>query len=275
MNWGEMRFRPVRRALLVIVAGPLVGGGIPLGVLYSGSAGAESAGYSFTVAGGPGAGIATSVAIFPFSVAVGPDGRELIVDLSHGVVRELDPKTDQFRVVAGDGIQGISGDGGPAIRAELDAPTGVANGAGGDLAVAEVNGPGDFSAPNVRFVAGKTGTFFGQAMTAGDIYTVAGTACRATRAMEARRSRLNLNEYPSLAFDAFGNLVIADGGNYRGPGGGEYHRLLLWTGHDSGVHLHRCRQRRKRICGRGRARDLGGIGWFCRSGSRCERRSGD
>ena len=70
--------------------------------------------------------------------------------------------------VAGNGTPGFSGDGGPATKAELNSPRGVAADAAGNLVIA------DTSNHRIRVVAASTGTFYGQAMTAGDIYTVAG-----------------------------------------------------------------------------------------------------
>jgi secreted PhoX family phosphatase len=65
--------------------------------------------------------------------------------------------------VAGDGTRGFAGDGGPATGAELNLPDGIAIDAAGNLVVA------DGQNNRVRVVAEQTGTFYGQAMTAGDI----------------------------------------------------------------------------------------------------------
>jgi hypothetical protein len=70
--------------------------------------------------------------------------------------------------VAGNGQMGFSGDGGPATSAEFNGPLGVAADTAGNLAIADLRNN------RVRLVAARTGTFYGQAMTAGDIYTVAG-----------------------------------------------------------------------------------------------------
>ena len=90
-----------------------------------------------------------------------------VTDSAHSVVREID-STGSETVVAGYGGQGYSGDGGPATSAELDDPLGVAVDASGNLLVA------DEGNNRVRLVAATSGTFYGVAMTAGDIYTVAG-----------------------------------------------------------------------------------------------------
>src|SRR5258706_16002973 len=70
--------------------------------------------------------------------------------------------------VAGNGTFGFSGDGGPATRAELSFPEGVAVDGAGNLVIA------DTSNQRIRIVAGQSGTFYGRALTAGDIYTLAG-----------------------------------------------------------------------------------------------------
>ena len=71
-------------------------------------------------------------------------------------------------IVAGNGTPGLSGDGGPATSAQLSNPGQVAADGSGNLVVADVGNN------RIRVVAGTTGTFYGQSMTAGDIYTVAG-----------------------------------------------------------------------------------------------------
>src|SRR5262249_60439322 len=77
--------------------------------------------------------------------------------------------------VAGNGQEGFSGDGGPATSAELDNPGSVAIDGHGNLLVA------DSFNNRVRVVAAATGRFYGQAMTKGGIYTVAGNGGGAGR----------------------------------------------------------------------------------------------
>src|SRR5260370_31052762 len=70
--------------------------------------------------------------------------------------------------IAGNGTPGFSGDGGPATQAELHQPRDLTVDGHGNVIIAD-NGNS-----RVRVVAAISGTFYGQKMTAGDIYTIAG-----------------------------------------------------------------------------------------------------
>src|SRR5579859_135725 len=70
--------------------------------------------------------------------------------------------------VAGTATRGFSGDGGPATAANLYVPGGAAIDPDGNLVIA------DTFNNRIRVIAASSGTFYGQAMTAGDIFTVAG-----------------------------------------------------------------------------------------------------
>ncbi len=100
--------------------------------------------------------------------------------------------------VAGNGRIDNSGDGGPATRAELLNPSGVAANRSGTLVAVADDGVYQHA---VQVIAGKAGRHFGRAMRAGSIYTVAGGAA--------------LHQPNGLAFDRSGNLVIADVGSHR------------------------------------------------------------
>src|SRR5665213_1807688 len=73
--------------------------------------------------------------------------------------------------VAGTGVPGGAGGGGPSSRAELAAPSGIAVDRAGDVAVA------DSGNCRVELIAGHSGRHFGIAMKARDMYAVAGTGC--------------------------------------------------------------------------------------------------
>jgi hypothetical protein len=94
----------------------------------------------------------------PYSVAVTPDGGFLIADTGNRRVRRVSPD-GIITTVAGTGVPGSTGDGGPATAAQLDAPTGLATTPDGGFLIA------DFFGDRVRAVS-----------PSGVITTVAGTA---------------------------------------------------------------------------------------------------
>lgn len=67
----------------------------------------------------------------------------------------------------------------------------------------------------VRVVAASAGTFYGQAMAAGHIYTIAGNGGRGFSGDGGPAAMAELNEPWGLAFDSAGNLLVADSGNGR------------------------------------------------------------
>jgi len=111
--------------------------------------------------------------------------------------------------VAGTGTAGCSGDGGPATHAELAAPGGVAVDGNGNLVIADQDNQ------RIRVVAAKTGTFYGQAMQAGDIYTVAGNGANGFSGDGGPATSARLYSPSDVAVDGGGNLLIADSVNNR------------------------------------------------------------
>jgi trimeric autotransporter adhesin len=163
--------------------------------------------------GGP----ATSAGVDPWAVAADPAGNLVIADYANNRVRVVAASTGTFYgqamtagdiyTVAGDGKYGYSGNGGPATSAELGNPRGVAFDGAGNLVI------DDTGNDRVRVVAASTGTFYGKAMTAGDIYTVAGGGTKKGDGVPATSAELSFPQ--GVAFDGAGNLVIADSGNDR------------------------------------------------------------
>ena len=139
---------------------------------------------------------------------------------------------------------GFSGDGGPATSAELSLPEGVAVDAAGNLLIA------DSDNNRVRVVAASTGTFYGQPMTAGDIYTVAGNGTSGFSGDGGPATSAGLSPQ-GVAVDAAGNLLIADTGNSRVRVVAAQDRHLLRAGDDRRGHLHRGRQRHQGFSGDG------------------------
>jgi hypothetical protein len=110
--------------------------------------------------------------------------------------------------VAGDGTLGFSGDGGPATVAELDLPSGVTVDTSGNVLIADTYNN------RIRVVAASTGTFYGQAMTAGDIYTIAGNGTYGFSGDGGPATTAELGTPEAVAADA-GNVLIADSLNNR------------------------------------------------------------
>jgi len=116
---------------------------------------------------------------------------------------------------------GPDGDGGPATRATLSDAADVAFDQAGNLLIADSGQPMACTGCNpalgslVRVVAASTGTFYGQKMTAGDIYTVAGDQSRGTAGNGVLATRAWLGpSIESVRPDRAGNLVLADGGEW-------------------------------------------------------------
>jgi hypothetical protein len=106
---------------------------------------------------------------------------------------------------------GTSGDGGPAPAAGLGAPDGVATDARGDIFIADTGNN------RIQEIAASRHSQWGISMTAGDVYTVAGSATgQAGIAGDAGPAASALLRSPSsVSLDAAGNLYIADTGNSR------------------------------------------------------------
>src|SRR5262249_337861 len=146
--------------------------------------------------------------------AVATNHNLLVADTYHDRMRVVAAKAGTFYgvpmkagdiyTVAGDGRAGFSGDGGPAGKALGDHPTAGAVGGGGDLGVAHTHND------RVRVVAAKAGTFYGVAMKAGDIYTVAGDGRAGFSGDGGPAARAELNVPSDVAVDGAGNLVLAD-----------------------------------------------------------------
>src|SRR5262249_38848306 len=149
---------------------------------------AMTAGHIYTIAGGGTKGLgnggpAVGAELFPRGMAVDSAGNLLIADSGDNMVRVVAASTGTFYgqpmtagdiyTIAGTGTGLFSGAGGPAPAAPLGSPPGVAlDGSGNVLIAAEGNS-------RVRAIPVSTGTFYGKAMTAGDIYTIAGNGRRA------------------------------------------------------------------------------------------------
>jgi len=163
----------------------------PRGILTR-IAGNSRPGYSGD--GGP----ATSAQLnFPWALALDSTGNLFIADRSNNRIRKVSPG-GIITTVAGIGAQGFSGDSGPAVSAQLNAPTGVAVDGAGSLFIA------DGLNHRIRKVSGS-----------GIITTVAGTGMAAFSGDDGQATSAGLNRPNDVAVDGAGNLLIADTVNNR------------------------------------------------------------
>ncbi len=88
-------------------------------------------------------------------------------------------------------------------------PLGVAVDASGNVLIA------DSENDRVRVVAATSGTFYGQSMTQGDIYTIAGTGTQGYSGDGGAATSAELYYPEGVAVDASANILISDGGNQR------------------------------------------------------------
>ena len=93
-------------------------------------------GTSFGYSGNGGA--ATSATLWnPSGVAVDIDGNIYIADTQNNAIRKVTVSTGKISTVAGKDVQGYSGDGGDATKAELSLPSGVAVDTTGNIYIAD------------------------------------------------------------------------------------------------------------------------------------------
>jgi hypothetical protein len=119
--------------------------------------------------------------------------------------------------IAGNGTEGYSGDGAAATSAELDTPVGLAFDAAGDLAIAQEGGeqPPRHHHDAVRFLPRASGSFYGQSMSVGDIYTIAGDGTSGFLGDGGPGTAAELAAPSSVAAMPGEDVLIADQGNNR------------------------------------------------------------
>lgn len=133
----------------------------------------------------------------PKSIYVGPSGEFFIADSGNDRIRRVD-RSGVITTVAGTGVTGYAGDGGPATAAQFDGPRGVAGDAAGNLYVADDNNH------RVRRID-----------PAGIITTVAGTGAEGFAGDGGAASAAELNHPRGVAVDGRGDVFVADSMSHR------------------------------------------------------------
>jgi len=141
--------------------------------------------------------ISTVVQMAARSVAIGRSGDIYVADGDlHQVVR-ID-RAGHMTVIAGTGMAGFAGDGGPAGAAQLNSPGGLAVDPQGDVYIADTGND------RIRAIGSD-----------GIIRTIAGTGAAGFDGDGGAALAAVLNAPTGLAVDAAGNIWIADTGNNR------------------------------------------------------------
>ncbi|HLA38505.1 MAG TPA: NHL repeat-containing protein, partial [Candidatus Glassbacteria bacterium] len=147
---------------------------------------------NFSGDGGP----ATSAALSkPLSTAIDTPGNLYIADSLNHRIRKISP-SGIISTIAGTGVAGFSGDGGPAVSASLKEPLGVVVDAAGNVYIADGG--------RVRRISFN-----------GVISKVAGNGWYAFSGDGGPATNASFRGPAGLALDATGNLFIADDGNHR------------------------------------------------------------
>jgi uncharacterized protein (TIGR03437 family) len=142
-------------------------------------------------------GAATSAALHgPGGIAIDSSANLYIADALNNRIRKVINGT--ISTIAGTGVAGFSGDGGPATSAVLNNPTALALDAAGNLYIADVRNN------RIRMVT-----------PSGTISTVAGSGQSGYSGDGGPATSAALNSPLGLAADATGNLFIADTVNNR------------------------------------------------------------
>jgi uncharacterized protein (TIGR03437 family) len=185
-DWGNNRIRKVSASgIITTVAGN--GNGGTLG--------------GFSGDGGP----ATSASLaVPSGVAVDASGDLLIADQYNHRIRKVSATSGIITTVAGNGIVGFSGDGGPATSASLGYPLGVAVDAAGNLFIADGYRIRKVSASGVITTVAGNGTQYLGGFS-DYCYCQNGDGGPATSA--------SIGPPSSIAVDASGNFFFNDIGN--------------------------------------------------------------
>jgi len=131
----------------------------------------------------------------PQGIAVDANGNIYIADTHNQRIREI--TNGQINTIAGTGVAGFSGDGGPALSAALDMPTALAVDSNGNVYIADTNNN------RIRKIGG------------GNITTVAGNGNQTYSGDGGLATAAGLDSPNGVAVDSAFNLYIGDTHNQR------------------------------------------------------------
>ncbi|MBM3933338.1 MAG: hypothetical protein FJ319_03400 [SAR202 cluster bacterium] len=191
----------------------------------------------------------------PNAVATDSQGNVYIADTLNHRVRKVAAGTNVITTVAGNGVAGFAGDGGPATQASLNSPRGVAVDSKGVIYIADTlnsrvrridpvtgnistyagdgsfafggdNGPATSAilrqphglavdAQDNLFIADTLNLRVRRVNIAGTITTVAGDGNAAFRGDGGQPTSASIRNPIAVTVDSSGNLYIADTGNHR------------------------------------------------------------
>jgi len=157
-------------------------------------AGTGAPGYS-----GDGGAATSALLRHPEGVAVAPNGDVYFGDTDNDVVRKVAFATGLITTVAGNGLPGSTGDGGPATSAKLKAPEDVFVAASGDLYIADTGNH------EIRKVAAATGV----------ITTVAGNGSPGSTGDLGLATAARLNSPRGITVASNGDFYIGDRSNNK------------------------------------------------------------
>jgi sugar lactone lactonase YvrE len=135
----------------------------------------------------------------PFGLTIGPDGGLYWAEFGSHRILKLDLNTRKISVIAGTGMRGYSGDGGPATKAQMNTPHEVRFDSVGNIYVAERDNH------VVRFIDVATKI----------ISTAAGTNVAGFSGDGGPANKAQLNQPHSIALDKSDNVFICDIVNNR------------------------------------------------------------
>lgn len=133
----------------------------------------------------------------PTGIAVDGSGNIYVADRDAAVIRKIAPG-GIITTVAGNGTTGYSGDGGPAVQAQIAQPMGLAADGSGNI-----------------FIADSGNACIRKLAPDGSISTVAGIGTAGYNGDGGPATGTQLNEPEGVAADGAGNLYIADTANDR------------------------------------------------------------